>query len=165
MRTPHHAELRIIWRSASCGTPHHAELCIMLNSTCYFPQRIGSLCGKVSQYSASMRNSALDFRFLRSIGTNFRIHTELCSIGIFAELRKMWKSNREFSASNIFHFLNLFHYIFRMMRKCCPNTLQEISASKLAENDGFCGNLRYGKSRNILFLILFNVNSAYFSYF
>ena len=56
----------------------------------------------------------------------------------------MWKSNGEFSASNIFHFLNLFHYIFRMMRKCCPNTPQEISASKLAENDGFCGNLRYG---------------------
>ena len=32
-----------------------------------------------------------------------------------------------------------------MMRKCCPNTPQEISASKLAENDGFCGNLRYGE--------------------
>ena len=140
----HHAELRIIWRSASCGTPHHAELRIMRNSTCYFPQRIGSLCGKVSQYSASMRNSALDFRFLRSIGTNFPLHAELCSIGISAELRKMWKSNREFLGSNIFHFLNLFHYIFRMMRKCCPNTPQEISASKLAENEGFCGNLRYG---------------------
>ena len=141
--TLHHAELYMLF-SASCGTPHHAELCIMPNSTCYFPQRIGSLCGKVSQYSASMRNSALDFRFLRSIGTNFPLHTELCSIGIFAELRKMWKNNGEFSASNIFHYLNLFHYIFRMMRKCCPNTPQEISASKLAENDGFCGNLRYG---------------------
>ena len=116
----------------------------MRNSTCYFPQRIGSLCGKVSQYSASMRNSALDFRFLRSIGTNFPLHAELCSIGIFAELRKMWKNNGEFSASNIFHFLNLIHYIFRMMRKCSPNTPQEISASKLAENEGFCGNLRYG---------------------
>ena len=57
----------------------------------------------------------------------------------------MWKSNGEFSTSNIFHFLNLFHYIFRMMRKCCPNTPQEISASKLAENEGFCGNLRYGQ--------------------
>ena len=99
----------------------------------------------MSQYSASMRNSALDFRFLRSIGTNFPLHAELRSIGIFAELRKMWKSNGEFSASNIFHFLNLFHYIFRMMRKCCPNTPQEVSASKLAENDGFCGNLRYGQ--------------------
>ena len=130
--------------SASCGTPHHAELRIMRNSTCSFPQRIGSLCGKESQYSASMRNSTLDFRFLRSIGTNFLLHAELCSIGISAELRKMWKSNREFLASNIFHFLNLFHYIFRMMRKCCPNTPQEISASKLAENEGFCGNLRYG---------------------
>ena len=116
----------------------------MRNSICYFPQRIGSLCGKESQYSASMRNSALDLRFLRSIGTNFPLHAELCSIGISAELRKMWKSNREFLASNIFHFLNLFHYIFRMMRKCCPNTPQEISASKLAENEGFCGNLRYG---------------------
>ena len=109
----------------------------MRNSTCYFPQRIVSLCGKVSQYSA------LDFRFLRSIGKNFPLHAELCSIGILAELRKIWKSNGEFSASNIF-FLNLFHYIFSMMRKCCPNTPQEISASKLAENDGFCGNLRYG---------------------
>ena len=114
----------------------------MRNSTCYFPQRIGSLCGKVSQYSVSMRNSALDFRFLRSIGTNFPLHAELCSIGIFAELRKMCKSNGEFSASYIFHFLNLFHYIFRMMRKCCPNT--PLSASKLVENDGLCGNLRYG---------------------
>ena len=140
-----HAIFRIMRNSASCGTPHHAELCIMRNSTCYFPQRIGSLCGKVSQYSASMRNSALDFRFLRSIGTNFPLHAELCSIGIFAELGKMWKNYGEFSASNIFHFLNLFHYIFRMMWKCCPNTPQEISASKLAENDGFCGNLRYGR--------------------
>ena len=136
--------------SASYGGLHHAELrimrnCIMRNSTCYFPQRIGSLCGKVSQYSASMRNSALDFRFLRSIGTNFPLHAKLCSIGIFAELRKMWKNNGEISASNIFHFLNLIHYIFRMMRKCSPNTPQEISASKLVENEGFCGNLRYGK--------------------
>ena len=122
--------MRILWRSASCGNPHHAELCIMRNSTCYFPQRPPILCGKVSQYSASMRNSILDFR-LRSIGTNFPLHAELCSIGIFAELRKMWKSNGGFSASNIFHFLNLFHYIFRMMRKCCPNTPQEISASNL----------------------------------
>ena len=122
----------------------------MRNSTCYFPQRIGSLCGKVSQYSASMRNSALDFRFLRSIGKNFPLHAELCSIGIFAELRKMWKNNGEFSASNIFHFLNLIHYIFRMMRKCSPNTPQEISASKLAENEGFCGNLRYGKAPKFL---------------
>ena len=130
--------------SASYGGLHHAELRIMRNSTCYFPQRIGILCGKVSQYSASMRNSALDFRFLRSIGTNFPLHAELCSIGIFAELRKMWKNNGEFSASNIFHFLNLIFYIFRMMRKCSPNTPQEISASKLAENEGFCGNLRYG---------------------
>ena len=56
----------------------------------------------------------------------------------------MWKNNGEFSASNIFHFLNLIHYIFHMMRKCSPNTPQEISASKLAENEGFCGNLRYG---------------------
>ena len=125
--------------SASCGTLHHAELHMLFSAKDWEPLR------KVSQYSASMRNSALDFRFLRSIGTNFPLHAELCSIGIFAELRKMWKSNGEFSASNIFHFLNIFHYIFRMMRKCCPNTPQEISASKLAENDGFCGNLRYGR--------------------
>ena len=56
----------------------------------------------------------------------------------------MWKNNGEFSASNIFHFLNLIYYIFCMMRKCSPNTPQEISASKLAENEDFCGNLRYG---------------------
>ena len=62
----------------------------------------------------------------------------------------MWKNNGEFSASNIFHFLNLIHYFFRMMRKCSPNTPQEISASKLAENEGFCGNLRYGRSITIV---------------
>ena len=129
----HHAELRIVRNSASCGTPH-----------AIFRKELEAFAEKVSQYSASMRNSALDFRFLRSIGTNFPLHAELCSIGIFAELRKMWKNNGEFSASNIFHFLNLIHYIFRMMRKCSPNTPQELSASKLAENEGFCGNLRYG---------------------
>ena len=122
--TPHHAELRIMRNSASCGTQHHAELSIMRNSTCYFPQGIGSLCGKESQYSANMRNSALDFCFSRSILTNFPLHAELCSIGIYAELRKMWKSNGEFSASNIFHSLNLLHYIFRIMRKFSPNTPQ-----------------------------------------
>ena len=124
--------------SASCGTPH-----------AIFRKGLKAFAEK-SQYSASMRNSALDFRYLRSIGTNFPLHAELCSIGIFAELRKMWKSNGEFSASNIFHFfLNLFHYIFRMMRKCSPNTPQEIFASKLAENEGFCGNLRYGNPHPI----------------
>ena len=135
--------------SASCGTLHNAELHML------FSARIGSLCGKESQYSTSMRNSALDFRFLRSIGTNFPLHAELCSIGISAELRKIKKSNREFLASNIFHFLNLFYYIFRMMRKCCPNTPQEISASKLAENEGFCGNLRYGNLANSISRNLF----------
>ena len=120
----HHAELRIMRNSASCGTHYHAELSIMQNSTCYFPQGIGSVCGKESQYSANMRNSALDFRFLWSIQTNFLLHAELRSIGIFAELRKKWKSNGEFSASNIFHFLNLLHYIFRIMRKFSPNTPQ-----------------------------------------
>ena len=42
----HHAELRIIRKSTSCRTQHHAKFSIMWNSTCYFPQGIGSLCGK-----------------------------------------------------------------------------------------------------------------------
>ena len=116
----------------------------MRNSTCYFPQRIESLCGKVSHYSASMWKSALDFRFLRSIGTNFPLHAGLCSIGIFANSARFGKVTENSPHLTSFIFLNLFHYIFRMMRKFCPNTPQEISASKLAENDGFCGNLRYG---------------------
>ena len=124
--------------STSCGTLHHAELHMLFSAKDWKPLR------KSVPILRKYRNSALDFCFLRSIGTNFPLHVELCSIGIFAELRKMWKNNGEFSASNIFHFLNLIHYIFRMMRKCSPNTPQEISASKLAENEGFCGNLRYG---------------------
>ena len=123
--------------SASCGTLHHAELHMLFSAKDWKPLRKSV---PILRKYAELR---IGFRFLRSIWTNFPLHAELCSIGIFAELPKMWKSNGEFSASNIFHFLNLFHYIFCMMWKCCPNTPQEISASKLAENDVFCGNLRY----------------------
>ena len=80
--TPQDAEIRTMRNSASCGTPHG------------FPQSTGSSdAEKESQYSAKMRNSALDFRFLRSIGTLFPFHAEFRRIGIFADFRKIWKSN------------------------------------------------------------------------
>ena len=76
--TRHHAELSIMQNSASCGTPHGI-----------FRKGLEAFAEKESQYSAKMRNSALDFRFLRSIQTNFPFHAEFRSIGIFAELRKI----------------------------------------------------------------------------
>ena len=132
----HHAELCIMRNSASCGTPHaifrngleaFAEKCPNTPQVCGTPHWISASCGVLGQifrYMPMMRNSAV-LEYLRNSA-------------------RCGKVTKKFSASNIFHFLNLFHYIFCMMRKCCPNTPQEISASKLAENDGFCGNLRYG---------------------
>ena len=123
--------------SASCGTLHHAELHMLFSAKDWKPLR------KRVPILRKYAELCIGFPLLAEYWDKFSV---TCGIGISAELRKMWNSNREFLASNIFHFLNLFHYIFRMMRKCCPNTPQEISASKLAENEGFCGNLRYGQN-------------------
>ena len=122
--------------SASCGTPHHAELHMLFSARdwkplrkkspntpqrCGNPHWISASCGVFKQIFRSMQNSAVGIPQYRNI---CRIPQDI-------------KKQHRISASNIFHFSNLFHYIFRKVRKCCPNTLQDISASKLAENEGF----------------------------
>ena len=128
----HHAELRIMRISASCGTPHaifrkgleaFAEKCPNTPQVCGTPHWISASCGVMGQIFLYMRNSAV-LEYLRNSARCGKV-----------------MENSPHLTSFIF---KSFHYIFRMMRKCCPNTPQEISASKLAENDGFCGNLRYG---------------------
>ena len=126
----HHAELGIMRNSASCGTPlaifrkgleAFAEKCPNTPQVCGTPHWISASCGVLGQIFRYMRNSAV-LEYLRNSARCGKV------------------------TENSPHLTSLFHYIFRMMRKCCPNTPQEISASKLAENDGFCGNLRYGLS-------------------
>ena len=70
----HHAELRIMLNSASCGTPHgifrkgleaFAEKCPNTPQVCGIPHWISTSCGVLGQIFRYMRNSAV-LEYLRN---------------------------------------------------------------------------------------------------
>ena len=80
--------------SASCETLHHAELHMLFSAKDWKPLRKSvPILRKYAEFR-------IGFPLLAEYWDKFSVNAELCSIGLFAELRKIWKNNGEFSASN-----------------------------------------------------------------